>query len=136
MRYKNPEKWGRKTLQTFMDSELKQDIDKKYPNAVASYKVKTKKVSGFFERKDYCHRMDFNLQLDQGKNWNYHNTTLNTPQLLDDMFSKKLGQTSLKMIEDDIAKEAQQQSKHESYIKKAEKENKLHKLSFWQKLFK
>ena len=52
MRYKDPKKWGEKTLQTFMDSELRKDIDKKYPDAIASYKVTKRRISGFFERKE------------------------------------------------------------------------------------
>lgn len=123
MRYKNPEKWGRKTLQTFMDSQLKKDIDAKYPNAIASYKVKTKRESTLFERKEYCHKLTFKLQLDEDKNWQYTGSTLNTKDLLDDVFSKKIDQLSLQTIEDDIQKEINTKNKHLEYIKKAKGEN-------------
>lgn len=123
MRYKNPKIWGRKTLQTFMESDLKRDIDIKYPNAIASYKIKTKKVSGFFEKKEYCHSLTFNLQLEKGKNWRYSNSTLNTRDLLDDMLSKRLNQTSLDRMEKEIEKEKQIKEKHQQYIKKAQDEN-------------
>lgn len=123
MRYKNPEKWGRKTLQTFMDSQLKKDIDAKYPNAIASYKVKTKRESALFERKEYCHRLTFDLQLEKGKIWQHTESTLNTKDLLDDVFSKKIDQLSLQTIEDDIQKEINTKNKHLEYIKKAKKEN-------------
>ena len=124
MRYKNPEKWGRKTLQTFMDSQLKKDIDAKYPNAIASYKVKTKRESALFERKEYCHRLTFDLQLEKGKIWQHTESTLDTKDLLDDVFSKKIDQLSLQTIEDDIQKEINTKNKHLEYIKKAKKENK------------
>ncbi len=123
MRYKNPEKWGRKTLQTFMDSQLKKDIDAKYPNAIVSYKVKTKRESALFERKEYCHRLTFDLQLEKGKIWQHTESTLNTKDLLDDVFSKKIDQLSLQTIEDDIQKEINTKNKHLEYIKKAKKEN-------------
>lgn len=123
MRYKNPEKWGRKTLQNFMDSQLKKDIDAKYPNAIASYKVKTKRESALFERKEYCHRLTFDLQLEKGKIWQHTESTLNTKDLLDDVFSKKIDQLSLQTIEDDIQKEINTKNKHLEYIKKAKKEN-------------
>ncbi len=123
MRYKNPEKWGRKTLQNFMDSQLKKDIDAKYPNAIASYKVKTKRESTFFERKEYCHRLTFDLQLEKGRIWQHTESTLNTKDLLDDVLSKKINQLSLQTIEEDIQKEINTKNKHLEYIKKAKEEN-------------
>lgn len=130
MQYKNPRKWGAKTLQSFMDSDLRIDIDKKYPNASASYKVVRKKVSRFFERKEYSHKLTFNLNLEQGRSWEYKNTMLNTPDLLDEMLAKKIRQTSLEMLENDISRTIKAEKTHKEYIAKAEEENKKHKKSF------
>ena len=127
MKYKSPEKWGRKTLQTFMDSQLKQDIDKKYPDAVATYNLKIKRVSGLFERKEYCHSLKFDLELKKGKKWTYENSTLNSSELLDDIFSKKLNQTTLKNIENDIEKEENIKITHQEYVNRAKAENKNNK---------
>ena len=123
MRYKSPEKWGRKTLQNFMDSQLKKDIDAKYPEAIASYKVKTKRESALFERKEYCHKLTFDLQLEKGKNWQYTGSTLGNKDLLDDVFSKKINQLSLQTIEEDIQKEIDIKNKHLDYIERAKEEN-------------
>lgn len=130
MRYKSPKKWGQKTLQTFMDSKLKKDIDEKYPEAIASYNITKKKVSTIFERPEYCYNLDFRLQLEKGKVWTHQNSAINSEEYLDDAFSKKIKQTSIFDVELDIEQAIREKTEHQEYIKKAEEENKKNKKSF------
>ena len=130
MRYKSPKKWGQKTLQTFMDSKLKKDIDEKYPEAIASYNITKKKVSTIFERPEYCYNLDFRLQLEKGKVWTHQNSAINSEEYLDDALSKKIKQTSIFDVELDIEQASRTKAEHQEYIKKAEEENKKNKKSF------
>ena len=64
------------------------------------------------------------------KVWNYRNTTLNSSELLDDVFAKKLKQSSLDNIEQDIAKIASAEAKHEEYIRLAKEENRKNSFGY------
>lgn len=121
MRYKSPTKWGQKTLKTFMDSDLRKDIDSRYKEATAEYKVKTRKAKD--KPGEKIHQLTFTLNLRRGKKWSYTDTTLNSPELLDDMFSRKIGNETLFSIEQTIKKERAQKIEREKYIKLARKAN-------------
>ena len=135
MRYKNPEKWGAKTLKTLINSDLRKEIDTKYPNAQSVYQIRKTKTPK--DRGGNCvYHLDFSLKLDKTKEWNYKDSGYNSGDYLDESLARKLRDKNLNDIEKEIEKTTNEKLEKEKYIEIAKQSNKDFFLNTLKSIFK
>ena len=118
MRYSKPEKWGTKTLKTFIESDLRKDIDKKYPNAKSFYSTKKKEDIGVMS----VYNMNFKIRLDKNNVWICKDSAY-SKEANDEFLAEKLQKLKLSDIERDINLKKQAEQERIDFINVARKSN-------------
>ena len=95
-----PERWNKETYKTLINSNLVKDIDKKYPNASASYFL--------FKKEDIVndepiYTLLFDLNLEKNKIWHFWLDSHNE-STLPKYLTNRLKELTLEKVESDINK--------------------------------